>query len=680
MDTCDPEITFDEKGNSHYVKYYKKKAEKELFNGERGKALFLEWVKKVKNKNRKKEFDCICGISGGVDSCTVLYHAVDAGLRPLVIHIDNGWNDEKAVGNIEKITGKLKVPFHTVVLEWESFSEIQRCLFLASVPNVEMATDHAIVANLFREASRFGIQEILSGSNLATEAFLQSNSGHDNKDWYHIKDIINKFGQRKKINYNHLTFLDFSFAIFLKKIRFVPILNWLDYNRNQQKTILHQRFQWQDYGRKHGESTFTRFFQEVYLPNKFGIDKRKAHFSCSILSGQMSRQEALDLLEQPMHNSHEASILSNYVRKKLDFSENDWVKINEDVPRPHQSYKTHPAFRSTENPLYQIARYLATSRNLLEVLKNKITIRNAKTAFSIYSAAALGFSFSFFRDILIVKTTILSQEIFQILYFASFSSLASINAITFAKDLLPLKTLINYFLISVFCCLGLSFLSSESVSDALLALYIMTVWIIGSVLSKSLLINNQIFLGRIREAISSLIICGFLLASLFGKIALILGFSSGLLCYWVMQRKFSPRTLSKEQRGPNYQNSKTDLFNLFLITCPTYITLVWAMQMNNLNDSKFGYRTGDLARFSMYIFQILTVGSIGLIPVFSRLTTSGWKKKYFAIPALFLCVALTFHNSASLLIVPLFGALTHIFAIFFTISKTVNEKNIKPSK
>lgn len=669
MDTCDPEITFDEKGDSQYVKYYRKKTEKELFKGEKGKALFLEWVEKVKNKNQKKEFDCICGISGGVDSCTVLYHAVDAGLRPLVIHIDNGWNDEKAVGNIEKITGKLKVPFHTVVLEWESFSEIQRCLFLASVPNVEMATDHAIVANLFREASRFGIQEILSGSNLATEAFLQSNSGHDNKDWYHIKEIVNCFSKRKKINYSHLTFYDFSIAIFFKKIRFVPILNWLDYQRDQQKTILHKRFGWQDYGRKHGESTFTKFFQEIYLPQKYGIDKRKAHFSCCILSDQMSRETALNLLEKPLHSPQEENNLSEYVRKKLKFSGDDWAKVNADVPKPHKFYKTHPAFRSTESPVYQAARYLATSRSLLKAIEGRITFHHAKTAFYIYSAAGLGFFFSLFRDVLFVKTTNLSQEVFQILYFASFSSLASINAITFSKHPLTFKTLIHYLLIGLFCCLVLSIWKSESPSDVLLALFITAVWIIGSILSKSLLFKNQIFLARVRDAFSSIFVSGFLIFGLFGKAALFFGFSAGYLFYWMVQKKYGQKYFSQAKKMLIFQNQQIDLFNLILITFPTYIALFWAMQMNSLNEIILGFRLGDMARFSMYIFQIITVGSIGLIPLFSRLSTRGWKKKYFLVPLLLVCSAFYFQNLAGLFIVPILGAFTHIFIIYFTISK-----------
>ena len=523
MDTCDPEITFDEKGDSHYVNYYRQKAAKELFTGARGKALFLKWVEKVKHKNKKKEFDCICGISGGVDSCTVLYRAVEAGLRPLVIHVDNGWNEEKAVGNIEKITKELKVELHTVILEWESFSEIQRCLFRASVPNVEMVTDHAIVANLFREACRFGIHDILSGSNLATEAFLQSNSGHDNKDWYHIKEIVKTFGNLKKINFSHLTFFDFTSAILLKKLRFVPILNWLDYNRDQEKTILNKRFGWQDYGRKHGESTFTKFFQEIYLPKKYGIDKRKAHFSCGILSSQISRQAALDLLELPLFSQDEEKSLSDYVRKKLGFSEKEWEKINKDEPRPHVFYKTHPAFRSTNNPYYQIVRNLATSRDIFEALKKKITIHKAKVAFSIYSAAGLGFFCSLLRDIVFIRSTNVSQEVFQILYFSSFSSLASVNAITFSKRPLALGTLMHYLILSLFCCFCLIIWKRGSALDASLALYITVVWIIGSVFSKSLLTNNQIFFSRIRDAISSTLICGFLFVGLNGKTALFYG-------------------------------------------------------------------------------------------------------------------------------------------------------------
>jgi N-acetyl sugar amidotransferase len=359
MDTSDPGLTFDSDGNCQFVKAYKQRREIELKSGAEGKEHFRALVDRIR---RPRGFDCICGVSGGVDSSLVLLRAVEAGLRPLAVHVDNGWNHELAVANIERITRALSVELHTEVLDWEEFRDLQRSFFLASVPNVEMVTDHAINATLFRLASEVGAKAILSGSNLSSEAFLPTNAGLDNKDWTHIRAVHRRFGRVSVQRFPHLSAARFAYLILVRRVRFIPILNYLEYNRDAAKAELAAKCGWRDYGRKHGESRFTRFFQEHYLPVKFGVDKRRAHLSCQILAGHISREAALESLRRPLWQPGEVETETDFVCKKLGFSMQEWAEIMAARPRSHFEYPTNPLFRSYESPGYQWLRSIATGR------------------------------------------------------------------------------------------------------------------------------------------------------------------------------------------------------------------------------------------------------------------------------------------------------------------------------
>ncbi len=359
MDTSDPGVTFDTDGNCQFVELYRGREAREIVRGSEGRKRINSLVAQI---SRRTGVDCICGVSGGVDSSLVLLRAVQAGLRPLAVHMDNGWNDELAVANIEGLTRSLGVELHTHVLDWESFRDLQRSFFLASVPNVEIATDHAINATLFQLAARMGVRHILSGSNLSSEAFGPTNAGHDNKDWTHIKAVHRKFGRVPHQQYPHLSALRFAYLILIKRIRFVPILNYLDYNRDAAKAELATTCGWRDYGRKHGESRFTRFFQEHYLPLKFGIDKRRAHLSCQILAGQLSREDALDQLRRPLWAAGEVESETEFICRKLGFTTSEWDVVMASPPRSHFEYPTNPLFRSYSSPGYQWLRMIATGR------------------------------------------------------------------------------------------------------------------------------------------------------------------------------------------------------------------------------------------------------------------------------------------------------------------------------
>ncbi len=362
MDDSDPHIVFDEQGVSNYWKDNSRRLETEVIPGEAGMAKARELADQIKSEASDSDYDCIIGLSGGVDSSYVAYWAKKLGLNPLAVHMDNGWNSELAVSNIESIVRKLDIDLHTQVLDWPEFRDLQRSFFLASVPNCEIPTDHAIIATLFRLARKFGIRYIISGSNVATEGIVQKGAGHDNKDWRHISALHRQFGSKALRNYPHLSAFDFARAILIGRIQFVPILNYLSYDWADSKRILQEELGWRPYARKHGESMFTRFFQEHYLPQKFGIDKRRTHYSSLICAGQMTRDEALELVEQPLYTDEELRADIEFVRDKLRFTAAEFSAIMEAQPKLHSDYPISPLFSSYDSRIYRWARRIATGR------------------------------------------------------------------------------------------------------------------------------------------------------------------------------------------------------------------------------------------------------------------------------------------------------------------------------
>ena len=362
MDTSDTEITFDDDGVSQYWWDCKARLGSEVIRGAEGRARAESIVGQIKAENKDKDYDCLIGVSGGVDSSTVAYWVRELGLRALAVHVDNGWNSELAVANIETLLKKLDIDLHTVVLDWPEFRDLQRSFFYASVPNCEIPTDHSIVATLFQLASKLKIRHIISGSNVASEGIYQANAAYDAKDWVHIVDLQKRFGSRKLRTFPHLTGPGLAKSILVDRVRFIPILNYLDYDRAGAIEMLSAELGWRDYGRKHGESTFTRFFQEYYLPEKFGIDKRRMHFSSLICAGQMSREEAMERLQQPLYREEELEADVNFVCKKLRFSEDDFRTIMQTKPALHTDYRTGYISRWPNSKMFRWMRNLATER------------------------------------------------------------------------------------------------------------------------------------------------------------------------------------------------------------------------------------------------------------------------------------------------------------------------------
>jgi N-acetyl sugar amidotransferase len=335
---ADPNITFDENGISNYYYEYQKKAKQRLFNAGDNDQMLKGLVDKIKAAGKNKEYDCLIGISGGVDSTFVAYKVKEMGLRPLAIHFDNGWNSELAVKNIETTLKKLDIDLYTYVIDWEEFKSLQIAFLKASTPDGEIPTDHAIFALLFKIANENNIKYILNGNNFATESVLPPTWAYGHIDWFYIKTINKRFGTRKLRNYPKLSLTSYFYYSFVRKIKIVSLLNYLQYNKSEAMEILKTKLEWKYYGGKHYESVYTRFYQGYILPHKFNIDKRKAHLSSLIFSGQITKEDALEELNKP---SYPAGLLEQdklFVLKKFNITEKEFDSIMTLSNKTYQDY------------------------------------------------------------------------------------------------------------------------------------------------------------------------------------------------------------------------------------------------------------------------------------------------------------------------------------------------------
>jgi N-acetyl sugar amidotransferase len=338
MDTVgDTKIKFDEKGVCCYCNDYTGLQNALVVEGEEAVKALKQKCKEIKDVAAGKQYDCILGLSGGVDSSYLAYLAKQHGLRPLCIHFDNGWNSEKAVKNIENIVNKLNFDLVTHVVDWDEFRDLQRAYLKAGVIDIEVLTDHAIFASIYKLSIKMGIRYLLSGSNVVTEGILPPHWTHKKSDFINILDIHKKYGSRPLK----------SFPLINKKtkdkiktlgIETVELLNWVPYNKADAKQILMAELDWIDYGGKHYESIFTKFYQAYILPEKFKVDKRKAHLSTLICSGQITREDALAELKKPIYPYNELKLEKAYVLKKLGFTDEEFDQIMKESPVPHSAF------------------------------------------------------------------------------------------------------------------------------------------------------------------------------------------------------------------------------------------------------------------------------------------------------------------------------------------------------
>lgn len=354
MDTTDPNIKFDNAGVCNHCKQYAEMARKELHSDEQGQMELNKLISVIKEKGKNKEYDCVIGLSGGVDSTFVAYKVRQLGLRPLAVHLDNGWDAELAVANVEQIVKKLDFDLHTYVIDWEEFRDIQVSFFKSSISNIEIPTDHAIWAFIVKTATERGIKYFISGVNWATEGILPTGWEYDSFDLKFLRAIHRKFGTVQMRSFPQLGFLSQLYYLGLQRLRIVPLLNYMDYDKNAAKRLLEKEIGWRDYGGKHYESIFTRFFQGYVLPRKFGYDKRRAHLSSLICSGQMTRSEALEIITQNPYPSIEMMHEDKaYVIKKLGFSEAEFEQL---MAAPVKSYREYPNDKVLRQTLYTMYR------------------------------------------------------------------------------------------------------------------------------------------------------------------------------------------------------------------------------------------------------------------------------------------------------------------------------------
>lgn len=301
-------------------------------------------LKKIKKFGENNKYDCLLGVSGGVDSSYLAYLCKQYGLRPLIIHFDNGWNSELAVVNIQHLLEKLGFDFQTYVINWEEFKDLQLSYFKAGVVDLEFPTDHAIVATMFQIARKNNIKYVLSGHNIVTEGtYLPKSWVHSKLDYVNLKDIHDKFGSVKLKTYPHLSFTKKMYYNLMVKFEYVQLLNLIDYNKVEVKDKLIKELGWRDYGGKHYESIFTRFYQGYILPVKFNIDKRQFHYSCLIQSGQISREEGLKAMEDPAYDPTLLNTDKEFVLKKLGFTETSFNEYMNAPIRKHSEFKTEDA-------------------------------------------------------------------------------------------------------------------------------------------------------------------------------------------------------------------------------------------------------------------------------------------------------------------------------------------------
>jgi len=361
MDTTDPDIQFDENGVCNHCHQYDELVRQRVLTGAEGERKLQQIVAQIKRAGTDKPYDCVIGVSGGVDSTFVAYKVKQFGLRPLAVHLDNGWDSELAVKNVENVCRKLNIDLHTIVLDWEEFKDLQLAFLKASTPDSEIPSDHAIVASMRHTAARIGVKYVVTGCNIRTETHLPTAWSQGHSDWRYIYCIHKQFGTVELKTFPHQDY--WTFRRYKRTQQFVNILDYLDYVKKDAMPVLERELGWRYYGGKHYESIYTRWYQGFWLPQKFGYDKRRTHMSSLICSGEMTRTEALAALEQPSYSPALQEEDTAYVIKKFGMTEAEFERI---MKLSKKSYWDYPSY----GQVYKTAAYKGL-RNLYRAVKKR---------------------------------------------------------------------------------------------------------------------------------------------------------------------------------------------------------------------------------------------------------------------------------------------------------------------
>lgn len=328
MDTTDPDITFDENGVCSHCRFFEDELRKGWFPDEMGRDLLEKRIEDIKRENRDKEYDCIIGLSGGIDSTYMAIKVKEFDLRPLILHVDGGWNSEIAVANIRSVVDHCNWELHTVVIDWEEMKDLQVAYLKSGISNQDVPQDHAFFAALYTYAVKHRIRHVFSGGNLSTEAIFPSNWHYTAFDGRNLRAIQRMFGKIKMKTFPTITLWDYYFYYpFIKGLKVLRPLNFMPYDRKKALEVLKAEIGYKDYGAKHCESAFTKFFQRYYLVERYGYDTRKPHLSSEILTGSKTRDEALEELKEPSYDPDELREDRKYILKKLELSEEEFEQI-----------------------------------------------------------------------------------------------------------------------------------------------------------------------------------------------------------------------------------------------------------------------------------------------------------------------------------------------------------------
>ncbi len=346
MDTTDSKIVFDDKGVCDHCNTFYRDILPNWHTDAGGRKKLDELVEKIKRAGAGRDYDCIIGMSGGIDSSYLTYIAkAELDLRPLVFHVDAGWNSQEAVNNIERLVDKLGLDLHTEVINWEEMRDLQLAYFKSSVPHIDTPQDHAFFATMYKFASQNNVKYILTGANLSTECIRNPLEWmYYQSDSIQLRDIHRKFGRVALKTFPVTTILHHKvFLPYFKGIRVVRPLNYIPYVKSQAMELLAEKFGWQPYPQKHFESRFTRFYEGYWLPTKFGYDTRKVQYSSLIVTGQMTREEALEKLKVPALDADTKRQEFEYVATKLGISLSE---LQGYLDAPNKTYKD---YKSQEN-------------------------------------------------------------------------------------------------------------------------------------------------------------------------------------------------------------------------------------------------------------------------------------------------------------------------------------------
>ena len=362
MDSSDPGITFDSLGNCNHCNEFLTTKQNIIYHGEESDKQLLSILKSIKKSGKNQKYDCLIGMSGGTDSSYVALKAVELGLKPLAVHMDNGWDSEEAVNNIKYLCTQLNIDYQSYVLNWKEFKDLQLSILKSSIVEVAIPTDVAIAGICYKVASEHNIKYILGGGNIQTEGILPALWFYNPKDLKLLKSIQSKFGSETLKNFPSFDYKIEIYYKFIRRIKMVYLLNYMPYSKDKAIEVLENQVGWKNYGGKHHESVYTRFVQSYIQPVKFNVDYRRATLSTQICTKEMTRENALIELKNKPYNKDTLEEDKIYVSKKLGIELSELEKI---MKAPPKSYKDYPNDEKKLAFIYKIYKKYFSQMNKL---------------------------------------------------------------------------------------------------------------------------------------------------------------------------------------------------------------------------------------------------------------------------------------------------------------------------